>query len=92
MGTGLAWITVQLGFGHSRSDDAILLTGMGRDGALGLRFLRKEGVFCIAQSEEDCIVYGMPREAIERDAADYIGTIEEIRRLMLDSFYLKKAS
>ncbi len=73
---------------------AILLTGMGRDGALGLRFLRKEGVFCIAQSEEDCVVYGMPREAIERDGADFVGNVDEIRKLMLSSFELrtKKAS
>lgn len=69
---------------------AILLTGMGRDGALGLRFLRKEGVFCIAQSEEDCVVYGMPKEAIEREAADYVGTIDQIRLLMFESFRLKK--
>jgi len=69
---------------------AVLLTGMGRDGALGLRFLRKEGAFCIAQSEEDCVVYGMPKEAIEREAADYVGTLDQIRNLMVDSFLLKK--
>lgn len=69
---------------------AILLTGMGRDGALGLRFLRKEGAFCVAQSEEDCVVYGMPKEAIEREAADYIGNCEQIRELILDSMNLKK--
>lgn len=69
---------------------AILLTGMGRDGALGLRFLRKEGAFCVAQSEEDCVVYGMPKEAIEREAADFVGNLDEIRNMMLDSFNLKK--
>lgn len=58
---------------------AILLTGMGRDGALGLRFLRQEGAYCVAQSERDCVVYGMPKEAIERGAADFVGTINEIR-------------
>ncbi len=68
----------------------ILLTGMGRDGALGLRFLRKEGGYCIAQSEKDCVVYGMPKEAIERGAADYVGTIDEIRLVMEQSFTLKK--
>jgi two-component system chemotaxis response regulator CheB len=70
----------------------ILLTGMGRDGALGLRFLRKEGAFCIAQSEEDCIVYGMPRVAIEREAACFVGTIPEIRKVLLDSLRLPKKS
>ncbi len=68
----------------------VLLTGMGRDGALGLRFLRKEGAYCVAQSEEDCVVYGMPKEAIEREAADYVGTLDQIRQVMVDSFYLRK--
>jgi len=69
---------------------AILLTGMGRDGALGLRFLRKEGAFCVAQSEQDCVVYGMPKEAIERGAADFVGTIDEIRAMMEHALTLKK--
>jgi chemotaxis response regulator CheB/chemotaxis methyl-accepting protein methylase len=68
----------------------ILLTGMGRDGALGLRFLRKEGAYCVAQSEEDCIVFGMPKEAIEREAADFVGNLDQIRQVMTDSFYLRK--
>jgi two-component system chemotaxis response regulator CheB len=68
----------------------ILLTGMGSDGALGLRFLRKEGAFCIAQSEEDCVVYGMPKEAIEREAADYVGNLDQIRQVMLESLKLNK--
>lgn len=68
----------------------ILLTGMGRDGALGLRFLRKEGAFCIAQSEEDCVVYGMPKEAIEREAADYVGTLDHIRQVLIESLILRK--
>ncbi len=65
---------------------AVLLTGMGRDGALGMRFLKQEGVFCVAQSEEDCVVYGMPREVIERDAVDFVGNLDEIHKLFLDSF------
>lgn len=69
---------------------AILLTGMGRDGALGLRFLQKEGAFCIAQSEHDCVVYGMPKEAIERGAADFVGTIEEIRKTVNQALVLQK--
>lgn len=67
----------------------LLLTGMGRDGANGLRAMRNRGAFCIAQSEEDCVVYGMPREAIALDAADFVGNLEEIRRVVLDSLNLK---
>jgi two-component system chemotaxis response regulator CheB len=56
---------------------------------LGLRFLHHEGIFCVAQSEEDCIVYGMPREAVERGAADFVGNLDEIRTLLIKSFQLK---
>ena len=76
--------------GIKRSILAMLLTGMGRDGALGLRFLHQEGAFCVAQSEEDCVVYGMPREAVERGAADFVGSIDEIRALVLTSLHLNK--
>lgn len=48
---------------------AILLTGMGRDGAEGLKTLRQKGWYTIAQSEASCVVYGMPRAAIDLNAA-----------------------
>lgn len=44
---------------------AILLTGIGDDGALALSTLKLEGVECIAESEKSAIVYGMPKRAIE---------------------------
>lgn len=77
--------------GINRPMMAVLLTGMGRDGALGMRFLRQEGVFCVAQGEEDCLVYGMPREAIERGAADFAGNLDEIHQLLVNSFQVRKA-
>ena len=48
---------------------AVLLTGMGRDGAEGLSLLRCQGWHTIAQDEESCVVYGMPRAAVELNAA-----------------------
>jgi two-component system, chemotaxis family, protein-glutamate methylesterase/glutaminase len=48
---------------------AVIMTGMGDDGAEGLGLVKKEGGMTIAQSEESCIVYGMPKAAIERGYA-----------------------
>lgn len=72
----------------ARSSMAILLTGMGRDGAAGLKGLKDRGAFCIAQSEEDCIVFGMPREAINLGAAQFVGTVDDIRSSLLASLLL----
>lgn len=48
---------------------AVLMTGMGDDGAEGLGAVKKAGGMTIAQSEESCVVYGMPKAAIERGYA-----------------------
>ncbi|CAN5511783.1 hypothetical protein BH10BDE1_BH10BDE1_13640 [soil metagenome] len=69
---------------------AILLTGMGRDGALGMQTLHHRGVFCVAQSEEDCVVYGMPRAAIALEAVDFTGNLDQIQTLIRNSLALKK--
>lgn len=50
----------------------ILLTGMGEDGAEGQSLLRARGGVTIAESEETCAVYGMPRAAVERGAAGHV--------------------
>ncbi|MBE7248815.1 MAG: chemotaxis response regulator protein-glutamate methylesterase, partial [Actinomycetospora chiangmaiensis] len=47
----------------------ILMTGMGDDGATGLLEMRRAGALTVAQDEESCVVFGMPKEAIERGAA-----------------------
>jgi two-component system chemotaxis response regulator CheB len=57
---------------------ACLLTGMGRDGALGLRAIRAAGGLTIAEDESSCVVYGMPREAVLLDAAVHILPLEEV--------------
>jgi chemotaxis response regulator CheB len=48
----------------------VLLTGMGRDGAAGLKRLRDGGAFTIAQDEQKSAVYGMPAAAMAADAVD----------------------
>lgn len=51
---------------------AILLTGMGNDGARGMKLLHDRGARTIAQDEESCVVFGMPMEAIKLGAADEV--------------------
>lgn len=57
---------------------AVLLTGMGRDGAVGLRALRDRGLHTIAQDEKSSAVYGMPKAAAELDAAVDILPLDQI--------------
>ena len=71
-----------------RRDVAMLLTGMGRDGAQGLAALRKAGWHTIAQDEKSSVVYGMPAAAAELNAAVEILPVEKIAaavRRKLDS-------
>jgi two-component system chemotaxis response regulator CheB len=51
---------------------------MGVDGAEGLGYMKSSGGATIAQSEESCVVFGMPKAAIERGAADKILSLEDI--------------
>ena len=56
----------------------VILTGMGSDGAEGLFEMRKSGALTIAQDESSCVVFGMPKEAIERGAVDKIVNLSRI--------------
>ncbi len=56
----------------------ILLTGMGRDGAEGLLEMKNAGAFTIAQDEKSCVVYGMPKEAVQIGAAKEILPLDAI--------------
>jgi two-component system, chemotaxis family, protein-glutamate methylesterase/glutaminase len=53
----------------------VLLTGMGVDGGLGMQHLRQLGARTIAQDEKSCIVYGMPRAAVEMGGAEFIDSL-----------------
>jgi len=57
---------------------AVLLTGMGKDGAQGLKILRSAGWHTIAQEKSSCVIYGMPKAAIELGAAVDILPVEAI--------------
>lgn len=57
---------------------AALLTGMGSDGAKGMKKLRDAGVHTIAQDEETCVVYGMPAAAVNLGAACEVAPLDEV--------------
>lgn len=61
---------------------AVLLTGMGADGAEGMKELHDRGAITFCQDEHSCVVFGMPREAISLGAADVIARPEEIRQYL----------
>jgi two-component system chemotaxis response regulator CheB len=61
----------------------IIMTGMGDDGARGMKVLHDGGARCIAQNEETCVVFGMPKEAIKLQAVDDILPLEQIARAIL---------
>jgi len=63
----------------------VLLTGMGVDGAQGLLAMRQGGAHTIAQDEETCVVFGMPKEAIRFGAAEEILPLTEIPEAILSS-------
>ncbi len=62
---------------------AVLLTGMGKDGARGLLELYKKGALTFCQDEASCVVFGMPKEAIQLGAARVVGNLQEIRKGLL---------
>jgi two-component system, chemotaxis family, protein-glutamate methylesterase/glutaminase len=61
----------------------VMLTGMGADGADAMLNMKNAGATTIAQDENSCVVYGMPKEAIERSAVDYIEPLSSITRRIL---------
>ena len=61
-----------------KKSTVIVLSGMGRDGASGLAYLKKGGAKTIAESEKSAVVFGMPKAAIETGGVDLVLTIDEI--------------
>jgi two-component system chemotaxis response regulator CheB len=76
---------------YGRRVVGIVLTGMGDDGAEGLLAMRQAGGLTLAQDEQTCVVYGMPREAIALGAVDEVLPLDQIA-LTLDRLtkYLPK--
>jgi len=62
----------------------VMLTGMGKDGAIGMLEMRQAGAYNLAQDEASCVVFGMPREAIAVGAVDEVVPIQEMTQRVLN--------
>lgn len=60
------------------STTAVIMTGMGSDGVLGLRLLKRKDAYIIAQDEASCVVFGMPGEAIKAGIVDVVVPLDQI--------------
>ncbi len=58
----------------------IILTGMGNDGAKGMKEMHDAGAHTIAQDEQSCVVYGMPKEAVKEGGVDDVVALDNITR------------
>jgi len=78
-----------------RNAIGVILTGMGKDGAAGLKEMRDAGSPTIAQDEATCVVWGMPREAVALGAAVQVMGLHEIAarlRALAESMDVTRAS
>ena len=57
---------------------AVIMTGMGSDGKLGVKVMKSAGAVCIAQNAATCVVYGMPKAVIDSGLADVVAPVEAI--------------
>jgi two-component system chemotaxis response regulator CheB len=64
---------------------AVILTGMGSDGTLGMRLLKRQGCFTVAQDEATSVVFGMPKAAIEAGIVDVVLPIDAIAAKVLST-------
>lgn len=63
-----------------------LLTGMGRDGAAGLLTMHEKGFYTLAQEQDSCAVYGMPKAAIQLGAAEQVLPLDDIGPALVHYF------
>ena len=67
-----------------RNAVGVIMTGMGNDGAEGLLEMKQAGAYTLAQDEASCVVFGMPKEAIERGAIDRVVNLSGIAAAILN--------
>jgi two-component system chemotaxis response regulator CheB len=69
-----------------RNAVGVIMTGMGDDGANGLLEMRQAGAHTLAQDEESCVVFGMPKEAIQRGAAEQVVSLQELSQRIVQLY------
>ena len=57
---------------------AVIMTGMGSDGTLGLQLMKEKGAFIIAQDEVSSVVYGMAKKPVEMGIVDMVAPLDQI--------------
>ena len=72
----------------SRQVLAMILTGMGADGAKGMELLKAKGAYTLAEAEESCVVYGMPKAAFERGCVDQVAPMGEMAGILRKHFQI----
>jgi two-component system chemotaxis response regulator CheB len=65
---------------------AMILTGMGSDGAKGMQALKAKGAHTLAEAEESCVVYGMPKAAFERGCVDQVVPLQDMAGVVKKHF------
>ena len=68
---------------YGKSAIGVILTGMGRDGATGIRQIREAGGYTVAQDERTCVVFGMPKVAIAEGGIERVCSLNNIATQVL---------
>jgi two-component system, chemotaxis family, protein-glutamate methylesterase/glutaminase len=78
----VSWMFRSVSEAFGKNIVGVLLTGMGKDGAYELKMMKEKGAITIAQDKESCVVYGMPCEAVNLNAATYVLSPPKIAELI----------
>jgi two-component system chemotaxis response regulator CheB len=67
---------------YGKNTLGVIMTGMGKDGFEGIKEIKRLGGNCIAQDEESCVVYGMPKAIVDAGFADAIAPLTKISEVI----------
>jgi two-component system chemotaxis response regulator CheB len=74
---------------NPRKTLGVILTGMGSDGCIGVKTLKENGGYILAQNEASCVVYGMPKAVVDAGLADQIIDIENMASAIIAAVHGK---